>query len=339
MARHWPGLSADHQFCSFPTNEPLTWSRNGWLMVCVLLVLPADPAVTVAISTPVQLFMAWRIKVLTGSNLAAIGISVLSVVACGGGLATSVCVALEPDFRKFSEFAAAPSTWLVTSAVCDVVIAVLLFYALSKKKSGFAHMDDYITRIMLITVQTGTLTAVAALADTIVLISIKLKMVPNLISRRFFSWDLSLSRLYTNTLLSSLNARNSWYNPNGPRQGSNVLFATSEPNNIASRGNIRMKPNDIELGDFKSPPDFQVPSQQQQKFTSFVPSANSDGMQSYGHSKRTYDGVRVTNEVTISHEILGPSPINGTKSIDFLYPKFQAAYEQVIKNIVHGNRH
>ncbi|KAJ7574149.1 hypothetical protein C8J56DRAFT_474746 [Mycena floridula] len=261
--------------------------------------LRADAAVTVAISTPVQLFMAWRIKVLTGSNLAATGISVLSVVACGGGLATSVSVTLKPDFRQFNEFAAAPSTWLIASAVCDVAIAVLLFYALSKKKSGFADMDDYITRIMLITVQTGTLTAVAALADAIVFISVKDSTI-------FFSWDLSLSKLYTNTLLSSLNARNTWYNPNGPRKGPNALFAASESSSIASPGNVRMlsqniKPNDIELGFLKSPTDFQVPSQQQ-KITSFAPSANSYGKQFYGDSKETYDGVHVTNEVSTSHE-------------------------------------
>ncbi|KAJ7576408.1 hypothetical protein C8J56DRAFT_399567 [Mycena floridula] len=262
--------------------------------------LRTDAVVTVAISTPVQLFMAWRIKVLTGSNLAAAGISVLSVVACGGGLATTVSVTLKPDFRQFDEFVAAPSTWLIASAVCDVAIAVLLFYALSKKKSGFADMDDYITRIMLITVQTGTLTAVAALADAIIFISVKNSTV-------VFSWDLSLSKLYTNTVLSSLNARNTWYNPKSPRKAPNALFAASESSNIASPGNVRMlsqniKSNDIELGYLKSPTDFQVPSQQQQKITSFAPSTNSYGKQFYGHSQETYDGVYVTNEVTTSHE-------------------------------------
>ncbi|KAJ7586792.1 hypothetical protein C8J56DRAFT_107164 [Mycena floridula] len=269
--------------------------------------LRADGAVTVAISTPVQLFMAWRIKALTGSMLAAAGIGLLAVVACAGGIATSVFVTLKPNFQQFNQFTAAPSTWLIASAVCDVAIAVLLFYALSKKKSGFADMDDYITRIMLITVQTGALTAVAALADAIVFVSIKESTI-------FFSWDLSLSKLYTNTLLSSLNARNSWYNFNGPRKGPNALFATSESSTFNnSRANVRMshhiapsmKPNDIELGDFKSPSQHEFkspPNAQQQQFASFVPSPNAYGKQSYGNQQRNYDGIRVTNEVIMSHK-------------------------------------
>ncbi|KAJ7584583.1 hypothetical protein C8J56DRAFT_1090379 [Mycena floridula] len=129
--------------------------------------LPA--AVTVVIFTPVQLFMAWRVKVLTGSNLAATGISVLSVVACGGGLATSA--SLQRCHRH-----------------------------LAKKKSGFADTDDHITRIMLITVQTGALTAIDI--------------------RQNSSIGISLSRLYTNMLLELVKRSKSL---NGEHQSTKVI--------------------------------------------------------------------------------------------------------------------
>jgi len=256
--------------------------------------LRADGAVTVAISTPVQLFMAWRIKVLTGSTLLAAAISFLSLVALGGGIWTTISVSLLPQFHQFSEFRAAPSTWLVSSATGDVVITTALVYSLSKKKTGFAQMDDYISRIMLATVQTGALTAIAALADAVVFL-----VVQN--STLFFIWDLSLSKLYTNTILSSLNARNTWQRPtHGPAKGHNALFGTSEIGTYSSRTNVRMshaptlkskvsQADTFELGHMQS----HSHSQSQPKLNSFVPAPHDYG-------KQGLYGVRVTNEVTIA---------------------------------------
>ncbi|KAG7439808.1 uncharacterized protein BT62DRAFT_938599 [Guyanagaster necrorhizus] len=181
------------------------------------LLLRADGVMTVLISTPVQLFMAWRIGIIAQSKIPPLVIAAFSFTAMAGGIWTTVSVSLKPDYHQFVEFRAAPTTWLVSSAVTDIVVSCFLVYSLSKKRNVFS--DDIITRLIRYNVQTGTITALAALADAIVFITDDASTV-------FFSWDLCIAKLYSLSLLSSLNARSSAkalkaYEPN-------PLFNTSE---------------------------------------------------------------------------------------------------------------
>ncbi|KAF5335632.1 hypothetical protein D9758_014796 [Tetrapyrgos nigripes] len=90
-----------------------------------------------------------------------------------------------------------------TSAVADIMIAACLVHGLSKKKTHISLLNEQLDRIMRLAVQTGAITAIMALSDAIVFL-----IRPH--NTYFFAWDLCLSKLYTNTLLSSLNARNNW---------------------------------------------------------------------------------------------------------------------------------
>ncbi|KAK0199962.1 hypothetical protein DFS33DRAFT_1278373 [Desarmillaria ectypa] len=187
------------------------------------LILRYDGVMTVLISTPVQMFMAWRIRIIAQSRIAALVIAVFSFTAMAGGIWTTVSVSLQPDYQQFANFRAAPITWLVSSAVTDILVSSFLVYSLSKKRNDFSN--DIITRLIRYNVQTGTITAVAALADAIVFISDSGATV-------FFSWDLCIAKLYSLSLLSSLNARSSAkaskaYEPN-------PLFNSSEESSSAS---------------------------------------------------------------------------------------------------------
>ncbi len=99
------------------------------------------------ISTPVQLFLAWRISVLTSSKVVAIFISLLALASlgvfpsdlastflpnyvAGGGIAMSVLVILNPDFSRFETFYPATGTWLGSSALADVIISAVLVMTL-----------------------------------------------------------------------------------------------------------------------------------------------------------------------------------------------------------------
>ncbi|KAF5335631.1 hypothetical protein D9758_014797 [Tetrapyrgos nigripes] len=125
-------------------------------------------------------------------------------------------------FAKFDDFRAAPIIWLMTSALADVVIAIYLVYALAKKKSNLSILNDQVDRIIRISIQTGAITAIGAATDAIVFI-----ILPH--STVFFAWDLCLSKLYTNTLLSSLNARNNYrYRNVKAAPTPNALFDYSE---------------------------------------------------------------------------------------------------------------
>ncbi|KAK0212189.1 hypothetical protein DFS33DRAFT_1279793 [Desarmillaria ectypa] len=162
------------------------------------LLLHPDGVMTVLISTPVQMFMAWRIRIIAQSRIAALVIAVFSFTAMAGGIWTTVSVSLQPNYQQFANFRAAPITWLVSSAVTDILVSSFLVYSLSKKRNNFSN--DVITRLIRYNVQTGTVTALAALADAIVFITDSGGTV-------FFSWDLCIAKLYSLSLLSSLNAR------------------------------------------------------------------------------------------------------------------------------------
>ncbi|KAF7422992.1 hypothetical protein PC9H_011156 [Pleurotus ostreatus] len=147
----------------------------------------------VFISTPVQLFMARRICVLSESVIVPIIISVLSFVSLGGGTALSILVTVIPDFSRFNEFYPAVSTWLGASALADLLITGCLLFTLQRKRTGMRATDGIINKIMLLTIQTGLITTVFAIADLV----LAFNFIP----------DFALSKLYTNTLLASLNAR------------------------------------------------------------------------------------------------------------------------------------
>ncbi|KAJ7579926.1 hypothetical protein C8J56DRAFT_1105000 [Mycena floridula] len=121
----------------------------------------------------------------------------------GASIATTVYMELKPEFSQFPSFRASPVTWLVSSAVADVLITGVLVYSLHKKKSGLnTCLDVYVNHIIQLTI---------ALSEALVFVAVKDTTI-------FFAWDLSLSKLYLNTILSSLNARDTWKN------GANALY-------------------------------------------------------------------------------------------------------------------
>ncbi|KAK0235368.1 hypothetical protein EDD85DRAFT_73655 [Armillaria nabsnona] len=198
-----------------------------------------DGVMTVLISTPVQMFMAWRIRIITKSRIPALVIAVFSLTAMAGGIWTTVSVSLQPDYQQFADFRAAPITWLVSSAVTDILVSCFLVYSLSRKRNAFSN--DIISRLIRYNVQTGTITSIAALADAIVFITDSNATV-------FFSWDLCIAKLYSLSLLSSLNARSSAqalkaYEPNplfnSSEESSNSLHFRAPPlMNVAPNDNV-----------------------------------------------------------------------------------------------------
>ncbi|KAJ7850353.1 hypothetical protein B0H13DRAFT_2360740 [Mycena leptocephala] len=130
------------------------------------LLIPGDAISIVMVSTPVQLFTAWRISVITESIVLPFIISVLSIGSLGGGLLVTGFASIRNEFREFQSFSGAVIVWLICSAVCDVLIAVRLTYFLMTHKT-FTAVNSQINRVIPLVVQTGAVTAFAALADLI----------------------------------------------------------------------------------------------------------------------------------------------------------------------------
>ncbi|KAF9013606.1 hypothetical protein BDZ89DRAFT_466601 [Hymenopellis radicata] len=157
------------------------------------------PVLTAIASGLVQSFFGWRIYMLSNSKVAAVVVWVLALVQCGAGTAQGIWA----SSLKTSELpeVTRPTliTWLLTAAVNDVIIAVLLTIYLSRRKSGMSETDALVTRIIRLVVETGTLTAVLAVV-TIVLFFVPGPAYYTIIAD-------SIGKVYSNNLMVMFNRR------------------------------------------------------------------------------------------------------------------------------------
>ncbi|KAJ6589452.1 hypothetical protein B0H19DRAFT_1103892 [Mycena capillaripes] len=188
--------------------EPLIKLHGSDLaMKNVPTLLAADPVVTVLISTPTQLFMAWRIRLVTKSNWLSALVALLAFTSLGSGVAATIGVATRVhEIRDFDLIEGPLTLWLTSTAFADLFITAFLVNFLWVNKTGFKTRTDSVTdKIIFLTVQTGMLTSFAAIADVTIFLC-----VPN--TTVMFIWDFSLSKLYSVCLISTLNARSEWNN-------------------------------------------------------------------------------------------------------------------------------
>jgi len=176
-------------------NDPAAIATANW-------VFATDPAMGSLIATMVQCFFAWRVKVLTGNYIITVLLVIGAIISGLGGVATSIAIGIVPNWLQFQKFEAPVIVWLVTSAVVDTTITFMLTMHLRKHRTGFQQTDDVLDRIVRLTVQTGLITSIWAIVDLIVFLTI-----PTGIHLIF---NFPLSKLYSNSLLSSLNARQNW---------------------------------------------------------------------------------------------------------------------------------
>ncbi|KAF8522549.1 hypothetical protein JB92DRAFT_2887901 [Gautieria morchelliformis] len=187
------------------------------------IMLVADPIMTVFISTPVQLFIGWRIKTLNGSRLLPAIICVFALSALAGGISTTVAAAIFHEFAKVHQYDGAVITWLASSAAADICITGCLVWSLHKRRTGYSATDDILNKLIRLTLQTGAITALSATLDVVLFLA-----APD--TTLNFIWNFSLSKLYTNSLLSTLNARAGWNNLAGDQvhRDNNILFGDSK---------------------------------------------------------------------------------------------------------------
>jgi len=184
--------------------------------------LASSGVITVAISSPVQIFMGWRIRVITGSY------KIFALIVAFSTISFSVCIWDMTQVATFKLFSRKDSfifilpgiIWFVSSTVADVLITATLVYSLSRRKTGITKSNLSIDRIIRLTIQTGLTTMVFAILDLLLF-----TLSPN--TAISFVWDFALSKLYTNSLLSTLNARAGWDQLNSVEDADNVLFGTS----------------------------------------------------------------------------------------------------------------
>ncbi|KAJ7036178.1 hypothetical protein C8F04DRAFT_489089 [Mycena alexandri] len=172
----------------------------GRIPVYFPLLFPSQPLIVVLVSTPIQIFFAWRIRTLTKMIWVPIVISTFAVAALTGGLWTTVKVAIIKELVHKPELHNSALLWFLASCVADILITISLVLTLSHRKTGFVSTDSVIDKIIRTTIQTGMVTSIFSILDVICFM-----VFPHYSIN--FVWDLALSKLYSNCLLSTLNAR------------------------------------------------------------------------------------------------------------------------------------
>ncbi|CAK5283837.1 unnamed protein product [Mycena citricolor] len=163
--------------------------------------MAGDPIFISIVAMPIQVFTAWRLKVITRSYIMPAVICVLSLTSFGFGALMSINVGTTRRFSDFGKFTVISAVWLTCSAVCDLVIAISMSYALLKRKSPFAgNVNGYIDRIVKFVVGTGSMTAAVALTDILLFL-----LVPR--TSLNFLVDFPLSNLYTISMITMLLSR------------------------------------------------------------------------------------------------------------------------------------
>lgn len=150
----------------------------------------------------VQIFFSWRVRVLTNMLWVMIGIVFLAVVSCLATVTVFLVAAIlvpSPTASAAQYLQPVVIVWLVSSVSADTMISTVLVYYLQRHKTGFVRTDDTINKIIRLTVQTGVITSVWAAVDLGVYLGDS--------TAHHLIFNLSLAKLYSNSLLSSLNAR------------------------------------------------------------------------------------------------------------------------------------
>ncbi|KAJ3567900.1 hypothetical protein NP233_g6066 [Leucocoprinus birnbaumii] len=179
------------------------------------MMLAASPIVTtrakVSISTPVQMFMAWRIVIITQSRKVPLVIALFSTISFAGAIWVGVNVATLRLFSKKDTFG-----FNLPGVIC-----------LRQRNTGIKRTSSVINRIIKLTIQTGLVTTITALLDLFLFTLSPTTAVS-------FVWDFSVSKLYTNAFLSTLNARAGWNHLNEQAGDENVLFGSTIANTLTS---------------------------------------------------------------------------------------------------------
>ncbi|KAF7349363.1 hypothetical protein MSAN_01726100 [Mycena sanguinolenta] len=150
-----------------------------------------------------QIFFAWRISIISKSLYVPILITTVAIFQLGAGIWTGVDIIRSKVFSHF-HFFVPPEAWLSATAACDlIIVAGMVFYLLKAKQPEFETKTKVtLSRIIKLTVETGVLCALSALADLYLFVAFD----GNNYHLGVCIW---LSKVYSNSILVSkiLNSR------------------------------------------------------------------------------------------------------------------------------------
>jgi hypothetical protein len=168
-----------------------------WIDWCI----PFLAAATAAAALITQVYLSHRIYTLTKRMYIVIPILIISVVSFVVAIYVAVLAGIAGDLRKFEPLVPGVTAWLALQTIADGTITGVLIYILTKSQTGFRKTDSVLNRLIRGAIQTGLFASLFALGD---LFSFRFLMETNFYA--MFSYP--IGRIYTNTLMDTLNARN-----------------------------------------------------------------------------------------------------------------------------------
>ncbi|KAJ7472360.1 hypothetical protein B0H11DRAFT_2282904 [Mycena galericulata] len=192
------------QTCS-ATYDGFQWFVYGWGNIPDLYDEYSSflniPILSSIIGAIVQIFFGWRIWTISQSRVTFAVIVLLALLQLGGGGAVGYHLYIDASEVTRSPFLVrAVGVRLAGSALVDTVIAASMTYFLLRHRGkAFGRTNSILTRLIHLTIETGTITAVAAIVDLIFFLKAHngLHQVSGVI----------LCKLYSNTLLVLFNNR------------------------------------------------------------------------------------------------------------------------------------
>jgi len=147
-----------------------------------------------------QAFLGHRVLKMTKNYYLTGIIGVLSVLAFIFGVYAGVRSGIIREVQYFAPLVPYVICWLGFQTAADLMITLVLSFVLSRSRTGFRKTDTIINRLIRGAIQTGLFASIFALSD---LFSFVFHRNTNLYA--MFAYP--IGRIYTNTLLDTLNSR------------------------------------------------------------------------------------------------------------------------------------
>ncbi|KAJ7363770.1 hypothetical protein DFH08DRAFT_949403 [Mycena albidolilacea] len=161
--------------------------------------LTAVPMLSGLSACPVQIFMAFRVLQLSKSRFLFSLLVFLTIVHGGISLVTSI-FAFGLAFDDGSRLTPVADSWLALATVNDVALTVSIIYYLNRSRTGFSKTDGVIGRLTR-----SALESAAFASFFSIMVLIMFTKLPTTGFHLMFSQP--MGRIYTSTLLSTLNGR------------------------------------------------------------------------------------------------------------------------------------
>ncbi|KAK0212264.1 hypothetical protein DFS33DRAFT_1376778 [Desarmillaria ectypa] len=177
----------------FGDMEALLGMHFDWLTV------PVMSAVAACVG---QVFYAYRIFILSKSRIVPMFVTCVSLTSSVAAIITGVYCFQAGNLTKLNnrKTSIALGIWCGSSALCDIVIASCMTYYLMRNDTGFRRTHLLVIKLIRLTIETGSVTAIVALLNLILFFAFP--------GRIFYTTPAMLMpNLYANTVYMVLNSR------------------------------------------------------------------------------------------------------------------------------------